>query len=906
MLSERFAFCQTMPMDEFLTTAEGLRKSGYRPNRFRPYIDDDTIRVAAVWTRDGLPWRLAQHQSSNDICKIDEQNRKEGYAAVDVAGYVAVDSAGKMDDRYAAAWVEKTGTEKETWIHVGVSPGDYKVFTEGLKAKGLIPWTQQAMRGSEGLLTCCGVWGKPPSDKTQWQMYWGPSEAGFEQNQASQGDKLLFDIAIASSEPPQTTRQRAEASLKAAEKTLEATPDDLNARFARATAHLRVGENQKAIDDFNAVIEKAPQRIDAYQPRAVAHARAGHKEEARADLEQFQKGNVAESQKLYLAVVVAAIVDEGTDKALEAIETALKKQPEESVLYYNAACAYSLASGALAQKDHARSQTFSERAIGLLRKAIQIGYANYQHMQEDADLDPLRVLPAFADIMKSGHLDRSYAAIWKQEDRFEATPFYGLDPATHLQRCRGLVLESYRIASLSIARTSPEGASVTASVWHRPVMPEEKKDQLAERQARAAIALLRMGNTAEVVPWLRHSADPRLRSFIIQWLNPLGADPRILAAELDRLPVTTKPTPNEGQQFMDAILFHPETSQRRALILALGTYGKEGLSPGEREPLIAKLLDLYRNDPDSGIHGAAGWTLRQWGQQARLQVADAELMKLKERGDRRWYVNSQGQTFAVIEGPVEFRMGSPPSDPDRFPQDLMLHRMTIPRRFAIADREVSVEQYQRFVQSHPQFGLAREVLNRFGPEATGPMIAVTWYGAVAYCNWLSEQEGLPRDQWCYLPTRDGAYATGMTIPADVLKRTGYRLPTEAEWEWACRSGTITKRYYGQTTNLLSKHAWYLANSPDHAQPCGSLIPNDLGLFDMLGNVYEWMQDRIGYSLKSSDNINISESIKDTDPRLVRGGGFDSRASLVRSAFRNAPLPPDRLSLYGFRPSRTYP
>ena len=69
---------------------------------------------------------------------------------------------------------------------------------------------------------------------------------------------------------------------------------------------------------------------------------------------------------------------------------------------------------------------------------------------------------------------------------------------------------------------------------------------------------------------------------------------------------------------MDAILFHPETSIRRALILALGTYGTDGLSPGEREPLIAKLLDVYENDPDSGIHGAAEWTLRKWGQQARL------------------------------------------------------------------------------------------------------------------------------------------------------------------------------------------------------------------------------------------------------------------------------------------------
>ena len=64
---------------------------------------------------------------------------------------------------------------------------------------------------------------------------------------------------------------------------------------------------------------------------------------------------------------------------------------------------------------------------------------------------------------------------------------------------------------------------------------------------------------------------------------------------------------------MDDILFHPETSIRRALILALGTYGTERLSPGEREPLIGKLLGLYRNDPDAGIHGAAEWTLRNGG-----------------------------------------------------------------------------------------------------------------------------------------------------------------------------------------------------------------------------------------------------------------------------------------------------
>ena len=103
--------------------------------------------------------------------------------------------------------------------------------------------------------------------------------------------------------------------------------------------------------------------------------------------------------------------------------------------------------------------------------------------------------------------------------------------------------------------------------------------------------------------------------------------------------------------------------------------------------------------------------------------------------------------------------------------------------------------------------------------------------------------GLAKEQWCYEPNEAGAYAEGMTIPADVLQRTGYRLPTEAEWEYACRAGAVTSRYYGARVDLLGAYAWYHANSQDHAWPCGSLFPNDLGLFDMLGNMYEWCQER---------------------------------------------------------------
>ncbi len=106
MLAERFAFCQTMPLDEFLATAEALRKSGYRPVRFRPYADGTVTRVAAVWTRDGRNWRLASGLTADEVRNQDEKNRTEKFLPVDVAGYVTT-ADGQPAERYAALWAEE-------------------------------------------------------------------------------------------------------------------------------------------------------------------------------------------------------------------------------------------------------------------------------------------------------------------------------------------------------------------------------------------------------------------------------------------------------------------------------------------------------------------------------------------------------------------------------------------------------------------------------------------------------------------------------------------------------------------------------------------------------------------------------------------------------------------------------
>jgi serine/threonine protein kinase/formylglycine-generating enzyme required for sulfatase activity len=915
ILTERFAFCQTMPLGEFLTTVEALRKSGYRPLRFRPYADGEVIRVAAIWTRDGRSWRISSGIAAEEVRQQDERNKKDKFLPVDVAGYLATSKDGRPAERYAAVWVEKTGDD-EARMFVGISADEGAEIHDKLKDEKLIPRTWQAMINVDGRQRNCGIWGRPPGAAITGQTQQAEFQGNIEQKQADLGDQLLIDVAVNGAGKSAPIRERAQAAVHSAERTLKSEPLDVGARFTRALANLRLDENQKALDDLQFVIEKNPDNISAKQYRVIALARLGKKQDALTELAKLQKEDVSEHSKLYVAAVVAAEMSEGAAKAFETLEAAVGKQPEDVELRYDAARAFSLASRAISRTDKSKGRQLAERCLQLLKEAVKNDDADFGKMDEDGDLDPIRDDPAFAEIMKAGHPERRYAAVWSSDAAdFEAIPLLGLDPVTHLEKCGELIAQGFRAASLSVAGTTPGEWLVTASVWHRPTVHEEVKDQLAERQARAAIALIRMGKAEEVWALLRHSPDPRLRSFILNWLNPLAADPKLIAAEFDRVPATSKPTLATGQQKMDAILFHPEASQCRGLILALGTYGMEGLSSGEREPLIGKLLDLYRNNPDAGIHGAAEWTLRKWGQQARLQELDAQLIKQKDRGNQRWFINSQSQTFAVIEGPVDFRMGSPPTETERTPGNEPPRRFTIPRSFAIGTKEVTKEQFQRFLKlakiTIDRYQVSPSFLNKFSPDPDGPWIGPDWYTAVHYCNWLSEQEGLPRDQWCYLPDESGAYAEGMSIPANVLDRRGYRLATEAEWEYACRAGAVTSRYYGSSIALLDAYAWYQANSKEHAWGCGSLLPNDLGLFDMLGNDFEWVQDARSREMwrrqgKFVDEINISTFIKAKDLRLLRGGSFGIQPAVVRSAVRNRNAPSVRNDVYGFRPSRTYP
>jgi formylglycine-generating enzyme required for sulfatase activity len=151
----------------------------------------------------------------------------------------------------------------------------------------------------------------------------------------------------------------------------------------------------------------------------------------------------------------------------------------------------------------------------------------------------------------------------------------------------------------------------------------------------------------------------------------------------------------------------------------------------------------------------------------------------------------------------------------------------------------------------------------------------------------------------------------MRLKANYLRLSGYRLPTEAEWEYACRAGAATSWSHGEGEELVEQYGWYLRNSKQRTWPVGSLKPNDLGLFDMHGNVHCMCQN-LHNAYPQNQAGEVTADLEDvltigSDARLgVRGGYFGFNAGDLRSAHRNFTGPGFHAIGHGFRPARTLP
>ncbi len=220
-----------------------------------------------------------------------------------------------------------------------------------------------------------------------------------------------------------------------------------------------------------------------------------------------------------------------------------------------------------------------------------------------------------------------------------------------------------------------------------------------------------------------------------------------------------------------------------------------------------------------------------------------------------------------------FRMGSPDDEKGRWEREGPVHEVRV-SGFQCLRVPVTRQLYER-------------VMGKEGKADARPVNQVSWFDAALFCNRLSEEEGL---EPCYeIDGRDVRWQSS----AD-----GFRLPTEAEWEYACRAGSQGRWSFGENEKDLGDHAWYGGNSGNKPHPVGEKKPNPWSLHDMHGNVYDWCWD--WYGPYSEEPQVDPTGPQEGQYRVLRGGSFLGGPRVLRSAFRNRYLPVGRVRYHGFR------
>jgi formylglycine-generating enzyme required for sulfatase activity len=221
-----------------------------------------------------------------------------------------------------------------------------------------------------------------------------------------------------------------------------------------------------------------------------------------------------------------------------------------------------------------------------------------------------------------------------------------------------------------------------------------------------------------------------------------------------------------------------------------------------------------------------------------------------------------------------FQMGSM----DGYSDEQPVHSVNITKSFHMGKYAVTFEEYDLFCEDTGILKLD----DRGWGRGTQPIIHVDFYDVTAYCNWLSEQEGL-------LPCYSGK---GKNIQCD-FSATGFRLPTEAEWEYAARGGQKSLGFTFAGGNNPNDIGWFDENSNGQIHPVGQKHPNELGLFDMSGNLYEWCWDWYSEDYYASSPSNDPQGPPPplaTTPwdltRVRRSGSWRENRESIRTTFRS--------------------
>ncbi len=436
---------------------------------------------------------------------------------------------------------------------------------------------------------------------------------------------------------------------------------------------------------------------------------------------------------------------------------------------------------------------------------------------------------------------------------------------------------------------------------------ETGNEDLLRLRTKAGIALFMMGETGLLESHLFPKWDQTFRTYLIAYANELDLPVKLVL-----------------EQFLEI----RQARYLKILLYAIGLRKKEDYTIKDRQVLLKRTEELFLTHPNSGVHSAAEWLLRRWNETKVIDKAFEEsTLPFDSCNSGSWYVTSERHTMSKVRYPQgkeasKGYYGVPKNQKEleeltfSKQNEIYLKKEYVLKpgsEVAMSTHEITRAQFNQFYLDY--YG-APKYLNA---SKNLPAVRVTWLEAAQYCRWLSEREGIPEDEMCYPPIDQIDHTFRFNIKDK--QKTGYRLPSKDEWEVFCRAGTVTSRYFGTSHNLTYMYAHSKKNSPaPNVAPVGTYIPNDWGLFDTLGNVWEWtlMQQDGRNDSRNSPNSPLPnsplpgnlQSTPQNGNQFIsapqRGGSFRSRPMYLTAFSEQINLIEYENSTSGFRIARTLP
>jgi formylglycine-generating enzyme required for sulfatase activity len=281
-----------------------------------------------------------------------------------------------------------------------------------------------------------------------------------------------------------------------------------------------------------------------------------------------------------------------------------------------------------------------------------------------------------------------------------------------------------------------------------------------------------------------------------------------------------------------------------------------------------------------------------------LKANDPEAKNLQQKIEKLTTITAHNGTKLRRIPAGRFYMGSHDSDEFLRSNEHPQHRVLITKNLFVGVYPVMQKDFLEIMEYNPSSAADKELC---------PVDSVTWFSAIEFCNKMSEAESL---QPFYELSKVKRRPNGGIEAAEVtqLNGDGFRLLTEAEWEYVCRAGSITPWCYGDQVMDVNEHAWFFDNSTSETHPVGEKKPNAWGIFDMHGNIMEWCCDWYGefYYQTCQDEIENPQGPNDGISKVLRGGAWQFGAEATRSAYRNSSAPDTVSSVIGFRICRNAP